>query len=50
MNRVFVILGILLIVFFLGCNTASDMVGDVLSMPTASDDDETTSEVAVPPL
>ena len=48
MNRVFVILGVLLIVFFLGCNTASDMVGDVLSMPTASDD-ETTSEVAVPP-
>ena len=33
MNRVFVILGVLLIVCFLGCDTASEMVDDVISMP-----------------
>ena len=50
MNRMFVILGILLIVFFLGCNTANEMVDDVISMPTASDADEMTSEVTEKPM
>ncbi|MYH79890.1 hypothetical protein F4009_14200 [Candidatus Poribacteria bacterium] len=50
MNRILVILGVLLIVFFLGCNTASEMVDDVIVMPIASDADEMTAEVTEEPM
>ena len=50
MNRVFVILGVLLIVFFLGCDTGSEMLDDVISTPTVSDADEMTAEGTEKPI
>ncbi|MXZ00318.1 hypothetical protein F4Y93_06585 [Candidatus Poribacteria bacterium] len=50
MNRVFVILGVLLIVFSVGCNTAGEMVDDVISMPIAEDVASTSLTFRVTPM